>query len=568
MRLRLRLLLLIALLLAGVLAGSFAWIFSDLRASYSADLETSLESAVAAFQAGEGQRFRTLEVMAGSLESSPSFRNVLRQTDQATLLDFAQSSAKALQIDLLLVCDEQGRVKARTPNGSTATHPATSDVTAWAGATPALRHYWWLDGTLYQGATVPLLDSQDYIDGYLSVAYRMDAPMLERLARELDSDLELRSETSTLSAPSGGLASESLRKFLSLGADHAKPGVAELTIARSLAPIEAVVGAARLKLLGLGSAAFLLALAASFPLVGRIANPLEALQKAEAEMAAIFSASLDGLVAFDDVGRVTMANPAAGVALGRESVDLVGTPLFDLLPEPVVRELTITPAGVEQQADYERAGHLYKLHRSFVRASGSMKLGSILLFHDVTEERQRERRVSRFLAHLCAQLEIPESPRRVRVGLATLAAWSHAEPSSENDSSALDPILSNLVEELQSELAGDRPCHYRRRGCEGETVAMTARNLRLLMEILLDNAASHGAGAIILSAERVGGSLQLVVEDRGDSPPRDLDACLEAPGLGLKVAARLSSQAQGQLEIGAGPGGGTRAVVHLPRGRG
>lgn len=568
MRLRLRLLLLIALLLAGVLAGSFAWIFSDLRARYAADLETSLGSSVTAFQAGESQRFRTLEVMAGSLESSPSFRNVLRQTDLPTLLDFAQSSAAGLEVDLLLICDEQGRVRARTGTGATATHPSAPTVTAWAGATPALRHYWWLDGALYQGATVPLVDSQDYIDGYLSVAYRVDGSMLERLARELDSDLELRSEASTFSTRAGGLPSNSLQKSLPLGADQAQPKVAELVIARSLAPIDAVLAAARLKLLGLGSAAFLLALAASFPLVGRIANPLEAVQKAEAEMAAIFSASLDGLVAFDDVGRVTMANPAAGVALGRESADLVGTPLFDLLPEAVVRELTIAPAGVEQQADFERAGHLYKLHRSFVRAAGSLKLGSILLFHDVTEERQRERGVSQFLAHLCRNLQIPDSPRRVRVGLSALAAWSDAEASTEKERCALSPILPNLVAELQGDLAEGRCCHYRPRGCEDETVALAPRKLCLLVEVLLDNAAAHGAGDIVLSCERVGGSVQLTIDDQGASPPRDLPASLEGPGLGLKVAERLCTQAQGRLEIGASPAGGTRAVVLLPRGVG
>ena len=559
MRLRLRLLLLIALLLAGVLASSFAWIFRDLRARYSSDSQASLKAAVTAFAAGEAQRFRTLEVMAGSLEASPSFRNVLRQTDQATLVDFAQSTAQGLQVDLLIISDEQGKLTVQTAGEATLEHPAAERLREWAGTTEALRHYWWLDGSLYQGATVALIDSQDYIDGYVSVGYRMDQAMVERLAKELDSQLELRGDGSVLSNQPGGVGGGFLSYQIPLG--PADMPVARLLVGRSLAPIDAMVNAARGKLLALASVAFLLALAASYPLVGRIANPLEALQKAQAEMAAIFSASLDGLIAFDEVGRVCMANPAAAVALGRENSELTGKPLLDLLPDSVLRELTITPAGVEQQADFERAERLYKLHRTFVRAEASMKLGSILLFHDVTDERQRERRVSHFVQHLCQRLQVPESPWGVRVGLATLAAWSN--PSDEPGQCPIARI-SHWVDELRSSLPPGRACRVEI-AVDGESVTMSPKDLRLLIDILLDNALVHGAGKIALTVVREGGSLRLTVEDEGAEPTPDLDACLQAPGLGLKVAKALCSRAQGRLEVGPRPQGGTLATVLLPR---
>lgn len=560
MRLRLRLLLLIALLLAGVLASSFAWIFRDLRARYSSDLQASLDSAVTAFGAGEAQRFRTLEVMAGSLEASPSFRNVLRLTDQATLIDFAQSTAQGLQVDLLIISDAQGKLKVQTAGEGTVEHPAAARLRGWAGATKALRHYWWMDGSLYQGATVALVDSQDYIDGYVSVGYRMDQAMLERLSKELDSQLELRGGGSILSSQLGGVKGRFLSRQIPLG--PADMPLARLLLARSLAPIETVVATARGKLLGLASVAFLLALAASYPLVGRIANPLEALQKAQAEMAAIFSASLDGLIAFDEVGRVTMANPAAAVALGRQSSDLVDKPLLELLPDSVLRELTIAPAGVEQQADFERAERLYKLHRTFVRAEASMNLGSILLFHDVTDERQRERRVSRFVQHLCQRLQVPESPWGVRVGLATLAAWSN--PSEESGQCPVARI-SHWVDEMSASLPSDRACRVSSDFPASESVSMSPKDLRLLIDILLDNAVFHGAGEIVLTVAREGGSLRLTVEDEGAESTPDLDAGLRAPGLGLKVAKALCSAAQGRLEVGPRAQGGTRATALLPR---
>lgn len=568
MRLRVRLLLLIALLLAGVLAGSFAWIFSDLRSKFSDELDDSLRSALVFFKSGELQRFRTLEVMASSLESSPSFRNVLRQTDQATLVDFAESTAEGLQIDLILVSDELGKVQARTGTPAKAEHPAAAELRGWAGQTSALRHYWWLDGALYQGVTVPMVDSQDYIDGYLSLGYRFDQTMLERLAKELDSRLELRGRESVLTSDPSGDGRDHISRTIPLGNEGQAPGVAELVVARSLAPIEGFVRAARVKLLTLASAAFLLALAVSYPLVGRVANPLEALQRAEAEMAAIFGASLDGLVSFDEVGRVSMANPAAAVALGRESSTVVGLPLFDLLPESVVRDLTITPAGVQQQADYQRAGRLYKLHRSFVRPRESMQLGSILLFHDVTEERHRERRVSSFLEHLCQRLEIPDSPWRVRVGLATLAAWSKLgnETPPNAEVSEVNKLLSIWVEEFSKSFAGDRPCRLETEVSQPESAALAVSELRLLVEILLENAVVHGQGEIVVGLRRVGGTLEITVVDQGAHPPRDLESCFQGPGIGLRVAQAICTRAQGRLEIGPGATSGTRCLVVLPRG--
>jgi PAS domain S-box-containing protein len=555
------LLAVIALLLVAVLCGSFLWIFADLRARYASDLQTSIESSVAAFRAGEDQRFRTLEVMAGSLESSPSFRNVLRQTDRATLVDFLESSRKGLQVDLLIVCDDQGRLQASAPRIASQSYPSGPELTGWAASTAALRHYWWLDGHLYQGGTVPLVDSQDYIEGYLSVAYRLDQSMLRRLAQELDSRMELRGGEQVLSSELGPATG-----YLWRSVDLGTPARAQLWLGRSMDPFEAVVSASRLKLVSLGAAALVLALMVSYPLVGKIANPLEELQRAEAEMAAIFQASLDGLISCDHNGRVCTANPAAAVALGVDIDSLKGSALFDLLPESVLGQLALAPEGVQQQADFERAGHLFKVFRSFVRPRGSVHLGSILLFHDVTEERHRERKVSYFLKNLCRKLEIPQAPWRVRVGLAALKVWSEVECLDSGDE--LCPIarcLGSWIEEFRPALPPSRECRLQILADESELVALAEPRVRLLVELLLDNALEHGQGRIDVSLAQVGGTLELLVDDQGAQGVPEASP-LDAAGLGLTVARAICVAAQGRLEVGPAPTAGTRCLVVLPRG--
>jgi hypothetical protein len=272
------------------------------------------------------------------------------------------------------------------------------------------------------------------------------------------------------------------------------------------------------------------------------------------------------LLSLDEQGRVNMANPAAGVALGKPVVELVGRSLSELLPEEVMRDLSTTPAGAHQRADFQRCGRLYQLHRSFLSQRTSLELGSILLLHDISEERARERQVSSFLSHLCQRLEVPASPRSVRVGLATLRAWSSSgEGTGQGETSGSSADAGALLEaaagELSSSLPEGRACRLMLEGEGPWRVAASPHDFGLLVDILLDNAVRHGKGDIALGLRRDGGCLELRVEDQGAFA----EPAPDGPGLGLRVARRLCSHYQGRLEFSPCDAG-TRCVVSLPRG--
>lgn len=573
MRLRLRLLLVISSLLLGVLGGTFFWLFSDLRQEFRENLQASLQSSATAFRSAEVQRFRTLEVMAGALESSPAFRNVLRRTDAATLKDFLESSAQGFQVDQILVTGPEGRLLSSVEGDNE--HPDGAAFLKWQGQTVSLRDYWWMDGVLYQGAGVPVVDSQGYIDGYLSVAYRVDAPLLKRLSQDLTVDLQVEhddkvwveSESQKLRGSLDGF----LLKRLPLGASDGPPK-ADLLMARSLAPVQIFMEASSRKLGLLALVAFAIASLVSYPLVAGLANPVEELERAQAEMQALFRSHSDGLLSLDENGLVSMANPGATVALGVAEAQLIGKSLQDLLPERVLRELLTAPSGTKQISEMEREGRRYRVQRTFLTASVEEELGSLLLFHDLRSEREQTKELDDRLAHICLRLATPASPWEQRVGFCTLRWWSQRRRGTEDRPQTFSAWTKSLKEwtaEFEKALPEGRSFSFEMNSDTDLSLDVAPSDLRLLVEILLDNALRHAAdGPIVLGARKVGGTIELAVCDSGVSAPSNLEACLLGPGLGLKVARVMVERWDGKLIIEpCRDATGTRCVVSIPRGR-
>jgi two-component system sensor histidine kinase PrrB len=102
-----------------------------------------------------------------------------------------------------------------------------------------------------------------------------------------------------------------------------------------------------------------------------------------------------------------------------------------------------------------------------------------------------------------------------------------------------------------------------------------ADGVRMVLDNLLDNAAVHGGGLIVLGLWREPGSFALTVDDEGPGIPADLRGRLfdrfvsskGSPGfgLGLTIVAQVVALHRGTVEALPGPAGrGTRFVVRLP----
>lgn len=373
MRLRLRLLLLIALLISAALTGSFALIFSAVRQQSVADLDRSLEVAANLWNLLTQSQARSLAASASSLAGESGFVTVFRGTDVATLLDYLRAAQQNNPIlDLTLVVDGSGKVLADTDPGDPP-KPEGLLNNALAGETGAA--FWSRGQRLYLAAAAPIWRGQDQVDGAVLLGMRMDEAFLQQMSQDTGTEMALEGLGA---AP---LSSESLRIRRVELKDGQGQQVARLRLVRRLDQALAYMNGVRQQLWLLGGVVLGVALLLSLPLVHRLTESVIALEKAQAELEAIFLANQDGLAALDQQGRIVMANPAAALCLGEENCK--GKLLPELLPEEAHLQLISGGSSLFQSCSWEREGYRFLLTRTFV-VRGDEQWGSILVLRHST----------------------------------------------------------------------------------------------------------------------------------------------------------------------------------------
>ena len=384
MRLRSRLLLLIALLVSAALAASFALIFRAVRRQALADLDRSLDSAHGVWESLSRAQAQNLAATAQGKSAEAGFVQVLRGTDGATLLDeLLETQANNPVLDLVAVYDDLGNLRVATEPGlkSGKSDPLiTAALEEQVGAS-----FWCCPSGTYLAGVSPIL-KQGGVEGVLLLATRLDDDYVESLARDANVQVALLPLKGTGYTTSQKLLGQEHHKRSYPLPDFAGNSLGSLVMGRDL---EAALGYMRGvagELLWLGAATVALAFLISVPLVGRMTNPVLALEKTQAEMDAVFQANADGLVALDQAGRVVSANPAAAVCLGVALEGLAGRLLQDLLPEGVFAQLVAAAPSdgqLVQRCRWERQGRTYQLTRTFV-ASRHAEVGSVLVTREIS----------------------------------------------------------------------------------------------------------------------------------------------------------------------------------------
>ncbi|MEW6281797.1 MAG: cache domain-containing protein, partial [Candidatus Eremiobacterota bacterium] len=426
MRLRHRVLGLVALVVLIILAGSLLVVERSATTEIFDRADTELTHALSAFRRFEHRSAETLVVLASALERNPSLRVILNTHDSPTLEAYVGDVQEDYRVDLILLTDPAGRVLIRTDGGA-------GEVAMTPPLQAALEGYQYCDyailsGRLYQVAAVPLLGSQDLLEGSLLVGYRLDRTRADELASDSGGVVAFLSSDEGVvlsrdgSSSLGPVLSERLARLgvprqpvrfqlqhqgrhfsgviAPLGADPAaRTGIALLL---DIEPAFASLRQARLTLFGLGLVAFLAALAISVPVVGRVADPAEAFQ-------VVFDAVGDGLISLDTRGCVRMLNPAAERLLGCRQGWARGRSLFEVVGFQV-RDRTLTPEDLErtirsgQTLRHEDALVLFRAQSSplpgfpaaFVVApmlEEKRPAGAVILFRDMTALREVHRRL-------------------------------------------------------------------------------------------------------------------------------------------------------------------------------
>lgn len=135
------------------------------------------------------------------------------------------------------------------------------------------------------------------------------------------------------------------------------------------------------------------------------ARLFSSLQEERFKLRTVFSETADGVVLADASGRIQLANAAAKRYMSRPNAATVAEALEDLALSPALDELL----GGGQAQDFTASR---ELPNRLVLAGKLTRLttqGWLCVFHDVTEERQRERLKRGFLSLISHKLKTPLS---------------------------------------------------------------------------------------------------------------------------------------------------------------
>src|SRR3954454_17138634 len=304
----------------------------------------------------------------------------------------------------------------------------------------------------------------------------------------------------------------------------------------------------------------------------------------------------DGLVRLDEDGTVSYASPNTLSAYRRLGFlgDLVGLRLADVTDDLVAPALVPRdePVGMLAGGRVSRIGEIEARDaivqlRSIPLLPGGHRIGALVLVHDVTEVRRRERQL------MGKDATIREIHHRVKNNLQTVAALLRLqarrmdavearvalEESVRRVSSiaVVHETLSGTLEEaVQFDEIADRvaamvvdllaPEHVTvgRSGSFGTLPAEVATPLAMVLTELLQTAVEHGyegldrPGRVDIVVERQGDELSVSVVDDGRGLPPGFDAAA-SDRLGLQIVRTLvGSELGGELPIAPPRSGGTR----------
>ncbi len=308
----------------------------------------------------------------------------------------------------------------------------------------------------------------------------------------------------------------------------------------------------------------------------------------------------DGFIRLDPDGTVSYASPNAMSAYRRlgHRGDLLGLDLSAVTAELAAagREAREEPVGafvrgrLPRSGDVEAADAVVHLRAIPLRLA-ERDSGAVVLVHDVTELRRRERQL------MTKDATIREIHHRVKNNLQTVAALLRlqarrlASPEAraaleesvrrvsaialvhETLSLTLDEVvpfdeIAAAILAMLADLAAQERVDIDLEGSFGRLPARVATSLAMVVTELVQNAVEHAyggrAGRVVVRVDRGGGRLRVVVLDEGAGLPE---------GFGLDGSDRLGLQIVRTLvrgELGGGlllerrRDGGTAATVDVP----
>lgn len=426
-----------------------------------------------------------------------------------------------------------------------------------------------------------------------------------------------------LATPSGSI--DAPRLVIALVVGGAIAHLVSRRIARmAVEPLEAVAEIARRIALGDADARLLLNLHderdAVASAVNRMADQLQrelaAIRRNVQQLEAVMGEMIEGVLVLDSSERIVLVNTAF-----RELFSVWGEvadrPVVELIRLPAVDDLLVRAreSAAPVFDDIEIRGHVSRTlwGRAARFPSSGPRVGTLAVFHDVTEIRRVDRVRRDFIANASHELRTPLTSIQGYVENLASGPMTPAEVGAhlaviqrnagrmrdliddlmdlsriESGGGAPDPSRVDVVKIAQTLVAdaGPRLAHAKLEARVRCTAAPTAwadrKALEQVLENLLTNAIRYSdeGGSITIAIEARGEMIEIAVEDTGIGIPEDaLDRIFErfyrvdasrsraigSTGLGLSIVRHLVQAMGGTIRVESQLGRGSRFTFTLPR---
>jgi len=345
----------------------------------------------------------------------------------------------------------------------------------------------------------------------------------------------------------------------------------------------------------------------------RLQEQFGALKTERGKLAAVLEKMTDGVLIVDDQGDIQLINPAAEQIFGLASPQAVGQPLIKALRNHQIYALwqDCQKKGYAQQASLD-FNNRFSLQGAATPLGQALPGGILLLFQDVTRQRQIEAMRRDFISNVSHELRTPLAA--IKALTETLRDGALEDPPAaqrfldrmETEVDALSLMVTELLElsriesgRVPLELKPTRPIDiiqpaYERLCLQAERASLSfeidcseslplvladAARVQQVVVNLVHNAIKFtpGGGQVTLGAEQDGTNILFWVRDTGIGiAPEDLPRIFErfykvdrarsssGTGLGLAIAQTIVHEHGGVIRVADNHPVGAVFAVELP----
>lgn len=339
------------------------------------------------------------------------------------------------------------------------------------------------------------------------------------------------------------------------------------------------------------------------------------------EQEAVLASMIEGVFAVDDAERIIRINQAAANLLKIDIDKTIGRSIQEVVRKPELQEFIAEALASEEKIETDMflfqqgQERFLRAHGSPLRGADGLKIGALVVVHDVTRLRRLENLRRDFVANVSHELKTPitaikSSVETLRDGalddaesaeqfldiaarqtdrlnaiiedLLTLSRLERDAESAEivRQQEVLRPILESALQTCDS-IAASRNVQVKL-FCSDQLVArVSAPLLEQAVINLVDNAIKYSGaeGAVTVEGWQDGGQVKIKVQDRGQGIAKEhlprlferfyrVDAArsraVGGTGLGLAIVKHIAHVHNGSVTAHSTPGVGSVFTLSLP----